>query len=186
MVTKPMKQPFPGFTASGAEIDYLRPELTKIVLEDCLLPLSRMGRYAGLIPVTVLEHLALCVELAKYHSLDDVEVALCAAHDLHEAIMVDLPTPLKALLPDYRAIEDRWEAHVHRQLGLPWPRSEKQVKRVHFIDARAAVVEMALYAHPLARRKAERSGGPATVDERCCWVALELSERVVRSALVSV
>jgi len=38
-------------------------------------------------------------------------------HDASEALLGDVPTPLKYLLPEYRALEKRWEAALWSQWG---------------------------------------------------------------------
>tara|TARA_R110000803_G_scaffold20201_17_gene52301 strand:- start:256 stop:594 length:339 start_codon:yes stop_codon:yes gene_type:complete len=40
-------------------------------------------------------------------------------HDAHEAYTGDIPTPLKAMLPDYRLIERKAEIAVRRAFRLP-------------------------------------------------------------------
>lgn len=40
-------------------------------------------------------------------------------HDAHEAYVLDMPAPWKAMLPDYKAMEKRLESEMRKQFGLP-------------------------------------------------------------------
>lgn len=129
-----------------------------VYAEDVKTALSRQCRYAGAVDVSVLAHSALCVLLADTmvdHALVTPSTskdgmlrkrlrAYAAAHDLHEAYVTDVPSPLKRLLPAYKVIEERWERYVHARAGLVWPGPVL----VHDIDRRAVVVETAILEHP--------------------------------------
>lgn len=168
-------QPHPGVTASGALVWFHDPAQTEVRPGDLCIALGRMGRYAGAIPVTVLDHLALCVGLARLYGYSPEEIAYCAAHDLHEAYVLDLPAALKALLPDYCTIEDAWEAHVHRSVGLAWPLPPKTRDRMKYVDYRARVVEMTTAGHPRACFAADLDGVPMAEPEYLCWLLLPCS-----------
>lgn len=152
-------------TASGQPLDYERPERTVVGPHDIYIHLRRTMRYAGAVRESVLQHSALCVALAQDLGYGPLDVALVAAHDLHEAYVLDLPTGLKQLCPEYRRIEDAWAAHVHRQIGLPWPLSQEQQDLVKIVDLRALVVEMSWFELPLLAAAAAAHGGPATKAE---------------------
>mgnify|MGYP001600638708 CR=1 FL=1 len=112
------RQPWPHYIGDQ-EVWFLEPERTLVRLQDLRKPLATQRRYGGGYDVTVLAHLALCTALSSDSSR--LHRAYAAAHDLHEAIVIDVPSSLKPLLPDYREIEDAWAAHVHRSVGLAWP-----------------------------------------------------------------
>lgn len=40
-------------------------------------------------------------------------------HDIAESVMIDMPTPLKRMLPDYSALLKRLEAKLHPMFGIP-------------------------------------------------------------------
>lgn len=46
-------------------------------------------------------------------------VRLCLWHDASEAYLMDLPNPIKRMLPDYKALENRVEAAIASALDLP-------------------------------------------------------------------
>ena len=128
-------------TASGQPIWYEDPSKTVVCWQDLAAGLVRQRRYAGALNWSIAQHLALCVELARLRGYSDRLVALCAAHDLHEAYTLDLPKGLKECLPGYWGIEAAWEKHVHQWLGLEVrPEDEALIKAV---DVRALAVEMA-------------------------------------------
>lgn len=139
-----------GASHSGALIDYIDVERTQVTDEDLQVQLSRLCRYNGAVEFSVLQHLALCAMMAKPHG--PVVAGYAAAHDLHEAYIGDLIGPLKlqpALRAAWKPIEDRWERHVHAQMGLPWPAQEQTAEIVKAIDIRALNVEtVACEAHP--------------------------------------
>jgi hypothetical protein len=136
-------------TRTGKEIFYLEPEKTEIVAEDLRFALEHECRYCGQLPVTVLEHLYLCCELAILHYPEDKQLAAyCAVHDMHEAYIKDIPTPLKELLPAYAEIDWLWRKRLHEHFELPWPLTLKLKERVDFIDCRALVLESWMFGFP--------------------------------------
>lgn len=127
---------------SGATVDFDHPEDTPIYASDLYLILGRQRRYGGIVDVTVLEHLALCVVLAEAeYGRGSAEAAYIALHDGHEALLPDVTRPMKRRWPGYRLLEDRWEAHVHRALGFEWPLPPDLAKRVKAIDDHAPAIE---------------------------------------------
>lgn len=89
-------------TASGRPFDYLAATPDDVDLVDIAAALSKLCRFAGHTRqfYSVAQHSVLVSRLVP------AEMALVALmHDASEAYMVDLPSPLKALLPGYRRME---------------------------------------------------------------------------------
>lgn len=157
-------------TASGQPIVFLDPSQTAVLSSDLYIALSRVCRYGGHVPFSVLQHLALCVKLAERWCADnaalDEALPYIAAHDLHEAYVGDLVNGLKQVLPEFRArIEEPWKGHVHLQLGLLWPPPDSVRALVRWVDLRALAVEMTEFRHPYAERVVD-AAYPVGEDER--------------------
>lgn len=126
--------------ASGALFDLLDPEGSELTLYDIAHGLGRVCRFAGQTNrfYTVAEHCYHVSRLvqAEYVALwgEGGDCALLARaallHDASEAFICDLPSPLKALLPDYKAIEASVELAIANR----------------FLDGRVD-----LFAHPLIK-----------------------------------
>lgn len=88
-----------------------------IHLSDLSHSLARQCRYTGHTDrhYSVAEH---CVRCSEIVDPDLAWVALL--HDAAEAYTGDLSAPLKALLPDFRALERRVERALFRRFGMPW------------------------------------------------------------------
>lgn len=187
-------------TRSGEVVRLDRPDLTSVYAEDLFDGLVRQRRWLGALDVTVLQHLALCVVLARdVHGLGPFEVAWCAAHDLHEAYTQDLIRPWKRLVVGdtpigaiLRSMEEAWCDHVHEAIGLTPPPDHAAADPVRFIDARSVAAEVVGERHPHANWYLDRTpGGPPSVGEleawegvrilspRACWDTVELAIRVV-------
>ncbi len=157
MTATAVKKPIKMITRGGHRIYFLSPEKTTITETDLFEALRRIGRYGGHANVTDLQHLALCVGLAKLDpEIKAIEgedrlriIARCAIHDFHEVYIGDVIIGLKPFLPAYKEIEAKWEAFMTARLGLPPMTAEDQV-HVTRIDYRAAFVEMTYCKHPAA------------------------------------
>lgn len=106
-------------TISGTKFYYARPTTAMVRLDDIVWSLSRLPRFLGHThgdPYTILRHSCLVHDLAP----DDCKKeALC--HDFAEAYATDIPSPLKATLPDYCAAEQRIERVIARRFKLRYP-----------------------------------------------------------------
>ncbi len=102
--------------SSGHLFDFTNPSVEGVPLETLATSLSRICRFAGHTNVfySVAEHSFWVSQIVPE------DLALEGLfHDLHEALVGDVPSPFKALLPEYREIERRaWKA-VADCYGLP-------------------------------------------------------------------
>jgi hypothetical protein len=102
---------------SGRLFDLANPESSEITVSDIAHGLAHTCRYAGQCDgfFSVAEHSVL-VSLATPHS------SLAALfHDADEAFVGDMSRPLKHLLPQYKAIEERIAQAIFTRFNIPWP-----------------------------------------------------------------
>lgn len=114
-------------TFTGKHFDFINITMDDICIEDIAQGLSNECRFAGQISqfYSVAQH-SVCVS-----QIVPPEYALEALlHDASEAYCKDLPSPLKALLPEYKVIEK----NVQKVICYKWdiPRSISSV--VHYAD----------------------------------------------------
>lgn len=103
---------------SGLYFNFAQPDPDTVDIGDVAHALSHVCRYAG--------HCAWHYSVAQ-HSL--LVAYLCPKkyrlwgllHDATEAYLMDVPTPLKRMLPDYKALEQKVEEVVLGKFGLSGP-----------------------------------------------------------------
>lgn len=103
-------------TFTGKKFDYLAATAADIDIEDIATALSNVCRFNGHLPefYSVAQHSVMCSKIVP------VEFAFEALmHDAPEAYVQDLPSPLKALLPDYRRFEMLVDELIRDKFGLP-------------------------------------------------------------------
>lgn len=66
---------------------------------------------------TVGNHSIIVYELCNYYEQEHLFKA-ALAHDLHEAIVGDIATPIKQAVPEFRAFEDKWMNRVGELVGV--------------------------------------------------------------------
>jgi len=105
-------------TFTGRRISVLSMRPSDVCLEDIAHALSRLCRYAGHVKnfYSVAEHSVLVSRLCKPR-----DALWGLLHDASEAYLCDLPTGVKALLNDYRVVEDHVQKIVAEKFGLSWP-----------------------------------------------------------------
>lgn len=103
---------------SGKPFWPLDPRPGEITIEDIAWSLSMQCRYAGHTTqfYSVAEHSVMVASIVpEQHALWGL------LHDAAEAYLVDLPRPVKQLMPTYREAEDRLAGVIAHRFGLSWP-----------------------------------------------------------------
>jgi hypothetical protein len=122
-------------TSSGRYFDYLHPETFNWwQIDDIAQALAFQNRFGGHTrrPYSIAQHLVIAS-----HNVEPEFAFEALTHDAHEFACLDVMTPLKILMPQYRDIEDRAEAAKNRAYGLPL----KMSPQVKAIDLRMLATE---------------------------------------------
>lgn len=119
-------------THMGVMFDVRNPQPEQIFIEDIVHALSNQCRFGGHTSVfySVAEHCIRCKlmaheqanmppKLSKQQKADSMMSALL--HDASEAYLVDIPTPVKILLPDYYKIEHKLMQAIAEKFGFTFP-----------------------------------------------------------------
>lgn len=115
--------------SNGKMYHYLSPDPDVVDIQMIAASLSKQCRFTGQVNrfYSVAEHSVRASQIVP------TEFALDALlHDAAEALVVDLPTPLKILLPDYKVIEDRAHELISKKFGVRFP-LPPEVKRADVI-----------------------------------------------------
>jgi len=113
-------------TRSGIYMNVFDPTPKMICIEDIAHALSNQCRFAGHLPVfySVAQH---CVVMAnKMHQSHKLAALL---HDASEAYLLDIPSPIKKRLSNYKEIENGLMILIAEKFGFIYPLHEK-VKEV--------------------------------------------------------
>jgi len=108
-------------TVSGKYFDITKMDLDTIDIEDIAHSLSFQPRFSGHLPVfySVAQHCVMCaMHVADSYKLEAL------LHDASEAYLVDIPSPIKALLPDYKALEEKLNIAICKKYDIQYPFSE--------------------------------------------------------------
>ena len=121
-------------TVSGRYIDFKNLSPDVIDIEDIAHSLSMQCRFGGHVPTfySVAQHSVECsLRVSKPNRLEGL------LHDASEAYMLDMPKPLKNLLPDYEKIEDELMSIIAQKYGFNHP----LLKEIKTVDAELLQLE---------------------------------------------
>ena len=111
-------------TFTGLYMNVFEPTAEMICIEDIAHALSHQCRFSGHLPefysVAQHSHLVCCLVSMEFK----LEGLL---HDASEAYLMDIPTPIKAQLPQYKQIENNLMQVIAKKFGFNYPLS-KEVK----------------------------------------------------------
>ncbi|MFA5689921.1 MAG: hypothetical protein WC959_12410 [Kiritimatiellales bacterium] len=109
-------------TSTGLLIDVFNPDPDCILIEDIAHALSNLCRFGGHTPrfYSVAEHSIRCANLVPGRRRT-LEALL---HDASEAYLVDVPSPIKKFLPEYKKIEDNLMKAISLKFGFQYPVSK--------------------------------------------------------------
>jgi len=142
-------------TMSGGALDLESPDLTQLPIRDLIVPLTRIPRFLGHTKVfySVADHSLHCFSIAlaglghrvipKALSKADTTLLACVlTHDLHEALIGDMPAPWKPLLGRaWEKAEKSMATAVADRLGLPYPYPKRIADAVRHADLVALATE---------------------------------------------
>lgn len=113
-------------TFSGIYMNVFEPTLEMIHIEDIAHALSNQCRFGGHLPnfFSVAQHSVECSKMV------DEDIALDALlHDASEAYLLDIPSPVKVKLSNYKKIEDDLMKLIAKKFGFQYP-LHPQVKKI--------------------------------------------------------
>lgn len=116
-------------TYSGLYFDLAHPTPEMVRIEDVAHALGHCARYAGhtITFYSVAQHSVLASMIVPYeHALQAL------LHDAAEAYVGDMTSPLKKLVPQFRAVEERVWAAIAGRFGIP-AELHPEVKRADLV-----------------------------------------------------
>lgn len=147
------KQPW-IVTNTGKKFYPFNPRSCDVDIRDIAHTLSLQCRWNGHINrfYSVAQHSVMVSKIVEETQPEHALEGFC--HDFGESYVGDLPSPIKAMLPDFKMMEERIERAISRKYGLRFP-FHPSIKRadisaltteaVHLFDQDAAWVAKFIY-----------------------------------------
>ena len=105
-------------TYTGKHVDVFNPDPETILIEDIAHALANLPRWGGHLQkkYSVAQHCIYCAYLApEKHKLEAL------LHDAAEAYLLDMPSPIKRQLPNYKQLEDNLLRVIADRFGIQYP-----------------------------------------------------------------
>ena len=143
----------------------LHPKAEDFSLDRISHHMARISRYTGASTYTNGQHSVVAAQMAnRFYPNARLLPAKMLIHDVAESVLNDVSSPLKSLLPDYRALETLHDAAVEERFDLTFL-DDPLVKEV---DDRMWLTER-LVVYPMLSREDDYTGPleefPLTEDE---------------------
>ncbi len=116
-------------TFSGQYVNVFNPDPDTLILEDIAHALSNMPRFGGHLPefFSVAQHSIMCsIAGGSHYGSMPLELLM---HDASEAFLMDIPSPIKKKLTNYKEIEDNLMNVLAKKFGFQYP-FEPMVKKI--------------------------------------------------------
>jgi len=131
-------------TYSGRIMDVENPKVSDILVSDIARSLSMLCRFGGHVNkfYSVATHCVSCYTIATLTGCRPETRKWALLHDAAEAYLVDLPRPVKDVLPMYEGLEDTYLRVIAQrfQLSYPIPQFVKNIDRRVLINERNCLV----------------------------------------------
>lgn len=114
-------------TNSGLFMNVFEPTVDMLCIEDIAHALSQQPRFAGHLdrPYSVAQHSVMCSQLVKKRK-NKLPALL---HDGSEAYLLDIPTPIKARMFEYKEIEHHLMSVIAEKFKFDYP-YDAEIKEV--------------------------------------------------------
>lgn len=108
-------------TSSGKHFNVTAPDPHMVNADDIANALGKLCRFGGHtnLHYSVAQHCICVTEQLANHGYSNIVLLQGLLHDATEAYVVDIPSPLKRLLPDYQRIEEGVWCAVAAHFGIP-------------------------------------------------------------------
>lgn len=133
---------------SGRRLDLLDPSPLDVEIDDIAHGLARVARWngqtVGVHSFSVAQHSILVAQIVDtlFPKLGAKGRLAALLHDAPEYVIGDMISPFKAVIGrDYREVEERLDAAIHRRFGLPHPLPEPIATAIKAGDRVAAYHE---------------------------------------------
>jgi hypothetical protein len=127
-----------------------------ITLDDLIRPLSKNTRFNGhtSIDMTVLQHSFFIATICYGETNNPMLTLACLVHDFHEALVTDIPTPLKRYFKkrfpgfDLESITDEMDEMICRNLAIEFVLPYLKTDELKYYDRLSVYNELAYHFVP--------------------------------------